>query len=121
MSRRVSFDSPRRHHFLLDLKGITRARFSVYPSLQFRSFPSASNIGLQLFLTRSNPRCVVLLGDAHTLMPQQNRDTFNRHTGKKQFHGKRIAESMGVPVRNTGKNKESFQTFLPNTRSGFWR
>jgi len=46
----------------------------------------------------------MLLGDAHTLMPQKNRDTFNRNTRKKQLHGKRIAEAMRMTVGHAGQD-----------------
>jgi hypothetical protein len=40
-------------------------------------------------------------------MTQQNRDTFNRHTGKKQFHGKRIAEAMRMTVGHAGQDDKA--------------
>ncbi len=57
----LNSDSPRRHHsFVLIERNYTRTLFrvpAVYPSLRFRSLPSATNIGLQLLLTRTNPTC----------------------------------------------------------------
>ena len=50
-----------------------RARVSPCP-LRFGSEVSQnrSNIGLQLFLTRFHPRCVVLLRDPHALVTEKN-------------------------------------------------
>jgi hypothetical protein len=42
----------------------------VYPSFRFRGLPSAPNIGLQLFLTLTNPGRVMLLGDPRSLAPK---------------------------------------------------
>src|SRR2546430_16250850 len=55
----------------------------VYPTLQKNeriAAPGVSQICFQLFLSRADPRCVVFLRYPHTVMVQQNRDSFNRHS-----------------------------------------
>jgi len=44
----------------------------------------------------------MLLGDAHALMPQENRDTLNGDASEKKFDGKRITEPMSMTVGHAG-------------------
>jgi len=53
----------------------------VYPTLRKNeriAAPGVSQIRFQLFLSRTHPRCVVLLGNSHALVAQQNRDSEGR-------------------------------------------
>ena len=51
--------------------------------------------------------------DPHTLMTQENRNSFNRYTGKQEFDRKSIAETMCVAGRHPSQNDEPLQTALP--------
>lgn len=85
----------------------------MYPLLRFVGLPSAPNVGLQLLLPRPNPRCVMLLGNAHTLMTQENCNALNRNARKQEFHRKRIAEAMGVAIWHASQNEKPLQIPLP--------
>jgi hypothetical protein len=66
--------------------------------------PGAPNIGLQLLLTRTDPRRVMLLRDTHALMTQEDRHSLNRHARKQKFNRKRISKAMRVAVWYTSQN-----------------
>jgi hypothetical protein len=53
--------------------------------------------------------------DANALMTQKNRYTFERKAGEKQFHRKRVAETMSVPLRNFRELEKPFKAPLPLT------
>src|SRR6266852_2064566 len=74
----------------------------VYPTLRKNeriAAPGVSQIRFQLFLSRAHPRCVVLLGNSHALVAQQNRDSFDGNASKKQFNSERVAEAVRMPIR----------------------
>src|SRR5882724_6520757 len=51
----------------------------VYPTLREYeriAAPGVGQIRFQLFLSRAHPGCIVLLGNSHALVAQQNRDSF---------------------------------------------
>src|SRR5215467_2681692 len=86
----------------------------VYPTLQKNeriAAPGVSQIRFQL--SRADPRCVVILRYPHTLMAQQNRDSFNRHSSEEQFDSERVAETVRMSVRHARKFEESAQPRLP--------
>src|SRR5208282_442093 len=60
----------------------------------------------------------MFLRNAHALMPQQNRNTFQGYTGEQEFNSERIAEPVRVGVRNTGQLKQTAQAALPVTYTG---
>jgi hypothetical protein len=94
----------------------------VYPTLQKNeriAAPGVSQIRFQLFLSRADPRCVVFLRYPHTLMAQQNRDSFNRHSSEEQFDSERVAETVWMSVRHTRKFEESAQPRLPAPHDAF--
>lgn len=49
-----------------------RATSRTNPSLWFRVSQSTPNNGLELFLTRFDPKCLVFLRDPHALMTEKN-------------------------------------------------
>src|SRR5437016_1797830 len=72
----------------------------VYPTLRKNeriATPGVSQIRFQLFLSRAHPRCVVLLGNSHALVAQQNRDSFDGNSSKKQFNRKRRYLTLRIP------------------------
>ena len=58
----------------------------VYPSFRFVSLACAPNVCFQLLLTLTHPRCIMLLGNPHSLMPQENGDPLNRHARKQKLN-----------------------------------
>src|SRR6266404_6001916 len=88
----------------------------VYPTLRKNeriATPGVSQIRFQLFLSRAHPRCVVLLGNSHALVAQQNRDSFDGNASKKQFNSERVAEAVRMPIRNVCEFEEFAQSRLP--------
>src|SRR6267143_2314587 len=84
----------------------------VYPTLRKNeriAAPGVSQIRFQLFLSRAHPRCVVLLGNSHALVAQQNRDSFDWNSSKKQFNSERVAEAVRMSIRNVCE----FEEFAP--------
>src|SRR6266576_11606 len=62
---------------------------------------------------------IMLLRDPHTLMAKQYRDSFNGHTGKKQFDSECVAETVCMSVRNACEFEESAQSRLPASHDAF--
>ena len=54
----------------------------------------------------------MLLGNSHALVAQQNRDSFDRNSRKKQFDRKRVAETMRMSIRNVCEFEEFAQSRL---------
>src|SRR6266704_529371 len=94
----------------------------VYPTLRKNeriAAPGVSQIRFQLFLSRAHPRCVVLLGNSHALVAQQNRDSFDGNSGKKQFNSERVAETVRMSTRNVCEFEEFAQSRLPAPHDAF--
>src|SRR6266568_2212021 len=73
----------------------------VYPTLRKNERIAASGVSqirFQLFLSRAHPRGVVLLGNSHALVAQQNRDSFDGNSSKKQFNSERVAEAVRMSI-----------------------
>src|SRR5258708_25980734 len=81
--------------------------------------PGVSQIRFQLFLSRAHPRRVMLLSDSHTLMAQQYRNSFNGHTGEKQFDSECVTETVCMSVRNVCEFEESAHSRLPAPPDAF--
>src|SRR5437879_8531872 len=62
---------------------------------------------------------IMLLRDPHTFMAKQYRDSFNGHTGKKQFDSECVAETVCMSVRNACEFEESAQSRLPASHDAF--
>src|SRR5260370_18680848 len=87
----------------------------VYPTLRKNeriATPGVSQIRFQLFLSRAHPRCVVLLGNSHALVAEQNRDSFDGNSSKKQFNSERVAEAVRMSIRNVCEFEEFAQSQL---------
>src|SRR2546427_12058551 len=94
----------------------------VYPTLRKNeriAAPGVSQIRFQLFLSRAHPRCVVLLGNSHALVAQQNRDSFDGNSSKKQFNSERVAETVRMSIRNVCEFEEFAQSRLPAPHDAF--
>src|SRR5712671_3451646 len=94
----------------------------VYPTLRKNeriTAPGVSQIRFQLFLSRAHPRCVVLLGNSHALVAQQNRDSFDGNSSKKQFNSERVAEAVRMSIRNVCEFEEFAQSRLPAPHDAF--
>src|SRR5436309_15495506 len=52
-------------------------------------------------------------------MAKQYRDSFNGHTGKKQFDSECVAETVCMSVRNACEFEESAQSRLPASHDAF--
>ena len=76
---------------LRQVYGICTEIFAIQNRIQL---PCARNISLKLLLARADPGVVMPLGNAHTLVSQENRDALDWHTSKQEFHCERIAEAM---------------------------
>src|SRR5260370_5981758 len=94
----------------------------VYPTLRKNeriAAPGVSQIRFQLFLSRAHPRCVVLLGNSHALVAQQNRDSFDGNASKKQFNSERVAEAVRMSIGNVCEFEEFAQSRFPATQEEF--
>src|SRR5713101_5281242 len=94
----------------------------VYPTLQKNeriAAPGVSQIRFQLFLSRAHPWRVMLLSDPHTLVAQQNRDSFDGNASKKQFNSERVAEAVRMSIRNVCEFEEFAQSRLPAPHDAF--
>ena len=94
----------------------------MYPTLQKNeriAAPGVSQIRFQLFLSRAHPWRVMLLSDPHTLVAQQYRNSFNGHTGEKQFDSECVAETVCMSVRNVCEFEEFAQARLPAPHDAF--
>jgi hypothetical protein len=60
--------------------------------------PGAREIGLDLFLPRLRPGCVVLLGHAYALMAEEHGDAIHRHAGAEEFARESVAKSVGMAL-----------------------
>src|ERR1700675_4041275 len=109
------FDShPGHQSFLLKMNQLLGRSFPctsglVYPPLRKNeriAAPGVSQIRFQLFLWRAHPRCVVFLGNSHALVAQQNRDSFDGNSSKKQFNSERVAEAVRMSIRNVCEFEE---------------
>jgi hypothetical protein len=80
---------------------------AAYLLLRFVGLPSAPNLGLPFFLSCPDPGWVMPLGNAHTLITQENGRALNRYTHKQEFH------------RNVSReqDEEPLQTALPIHRA----
>ena len=65
------------------------------------------DVGLKLILTRSCPRRIMALGDAHALMTKEYRDALERDPRKQELDCKSIAEAVCVAARNSRKLEET--------------
>jgi len=61
----------------------------------------------------------MLLSDPHTLVAQQYRNSFNGHTGEKQFDSECVAETVCMSVRNVCEFEEFAQARLPAPHDAF--
>lgn len=87
----------------------------MYPTLRKNepmAAPCVSQIRFQLFLSRAHPRCVVLLGNSHALVAQQNRDSFNGNSGKKQFNSEGV-----VSIRDVSASLKSLRNRVCRLRT----
>src|SRR5258708_27932677 len=116
---------PRAPLFLIEderVVGPLLSVYLVYPTLQKNeriAAPGVSQIRFQLFLSRANPWRVMLLSDPHTLVAQQYRNSFNGHTGEKQFDSECVAETVCMSVRNVCEFEEFAQSRLPAPHDAF--
>src|SRR5438094_10105902 len=62
--------------------------------------PCGLQIGLDLFLPRARPRCVVTLRDSDAAVPEERRNSRERYASEKQHDGARIPESLGRTYRH---------------------
>ena len=120
------FDShPGHHSFLLKMNELLGRSFPRTPGVPYFAkepaiaAPGVSQIRFQLFLSRAHPWCVVLLGDSHALVAQQNRDSFDGNSSQKQFNSERVAEAMRMSIRNICEFEESAQSRLPAPHDAF--
>ena len=60
--------------------------------------PCGLQVGLDLFLARASPGCVVTLCDSYAAVPKEYGDPIERHAGEQKHHSEGIAESMRVAV-----------------------
>ncbi len=77
--------------------------------------PCAPQILFELLLAGAYPRGVVALCDSQTLMPEQNGDTFQRHTGEKQLHCECVPESVCMATGNFRQDEQRLKPPLPLT------
>jgi hypothetical protein len=56
--------------------------------------PGILDVGPKLLLTRVDPRVVMLLGDTHALMAEQDGDTLEGNAPLERFHFECIPESV---------------------------
>jgi hypothetical protein len=61
----------------------------------------------------------VLLGNSHALVAQQNRDSFDGNSSKKQFNSERVAEAVRMSIRNVCEFEEFAQSRLPAPHDAF--
>jgi hypothetical protein len=98
----VSVDHARLGHRRFRLKDIYARRSALQPSAivcadgGFRCFywPGIANAMLKLELTSFHPRRVVLLGDLHAGVAEQDRNLIDRHAGKQHFHRERVTKHV---------------------------
>ena len=62
----------------------------------------------------------MLLGNSHALVAQQNRDSFDGNSSKKQFNSERVAEAVRMSIRNVCEFEELAQSRLLSTKVAVW-
>lgn len=75
--------------------------------------PCGLQIGLDLFLPRARPRCVVTLRDSDAAVPEEYRNSVEGYASEKQLDGERIPESVGMTCRHLRQFKEPLKPALP--------
>jgi hypothetical protein len=79
--------------------------------------PRSLQIDLDLTLPSIRPSRVIFLGYLHALVAKQDCDTLDRDACKQQFGGKRIPESVPVPIGYLRKPEKSSQSPLPTANN----
>jgi hypothetical protein len=69
----------------------------------------------KLLPARAHPRRIMTLSDSHALMSSQNRDSFERNAGEKQFTGECVTEAVRVSTLDFGQREQGKRTY----REGF--
>jgi len=68
----------------------------VYPFYDWIATPRGPEVGFDLLLARSRPRCVVTFRNANATVPEKDRNSIERDTCKKQFDSEGVAEAVPI-------------------------